>query len=160
MGRSKIAVIGLGNYLLCDEGAGLHTIDLLRNKKFSKNVDLVDAGTPGMNLLHQFEDRKKIIFVDSGNCGLNPGEFIRFRPDEVKSRKTRKNYSLHEFDLISFLESARSLGKIDETDIIIYCIQIDKIEMSQEPSEKIKKTLPLLSEQIYFEIENGGIAHA
>ena len=82
-----MAVIGLGNRLLADEGAGLHAIDLLRGKlanrhshderPLANNVDLVDAGTPGMNLLHQFAEREKIIFIDAGNCGLKPGEYRR-----------------------------------------------------------------------------------
>ena len=78
MRRSKMAVIGLGNRLLSDEGAGLHAIELLKEKIKKKNstldVDLVEAGTPGPALLHQFDDREKIIFIDAGNCGLKPGE--------------------------------------------------------------------------------------
>lgn len=160
MVRSKIAVIGLGNYLLCDEGAGLHAIELLRGMDFKEQVDLIDAGTPGMNLLHQFEDREKIIFIDSGNCGLKPGEFVRFSPEEVRSLKDTGNFSLHEFDLISFLESAKSLGKTEKTDIVIYCIQAKEIKMSQEPSETVKKTLPVVTERIFHEIEKGGVADA
>ena len=73
MKRSKLAVIGLGNWLLSDEGTGLHAIESLQEKinredgSVKPDVDLVDAGTPGMNLLHQFDEREKIIFIDAGN---------------------------------------------------------------------------------------------
>lgn len=155
MERSKIAVIGLGNYLLGDEGAGLHAIELLQKKRFRSKVDLIDAGTPGMNLLHQFEEREKIIFIDSGNCSLKPGEFIRFRPEEVKNLKKPKNFSLHEFDLISFLESSVTLEKRKKTDIVIYCIQAEEVKMTMTPSLRVQKNLPKLIEQIYLEIEEG-----
>jgi len=148
-------VIGLGNFLLCDEGFGLHAVEILRKKKYSSDIDFVDAGTPGMNLLHQLDERRKIIFIDAGNCGLEPGEFTRFKPGDVISLKKDKNYSLHEFDLISFLKTAKKLGKTGDIDIVIYCIQASEIKMSQELSSEAKKTLPILINEIYNELERG-----
>jgi len=40
-----------------------------------------------MNLLHQFDEREKIIFIDAGNCGIKAGEYKKFTPDEVISLK-------------------------------------------------------------------------
>ncbi len=153
MNRNKTAVIGLGNYLLADEGAGMHAVEILRNKNYSRGIDFVDAGTPGMNLLHQFENREKIIFVDSGECGLEPGRFVRFKPDEVRSLKKMKNYSLHEFDLISFLNKAGDMGAINGTDIIIYCMQAGEIKMSEELSREVNSGMPEMIKDIYHELE-------
>jgi len=155
MERNRIAVIGLGNYLLADEGAGMHAVEILRKRKYSGGVDFVDAGTPGMNLLHQFEHRERIFFIDSGECGLKPGKYIRFRPDEVISLKQTKNYSLHAFDLISFLKKADELGATGKAEIIIYCIQAAEIRMSQNLSRDVEKGLPELINEIYAEIEAG-----
>ncbi len=160
MKRNRLAVIGIGNILLGDEGAGLHTIEKLRDRKFSREVDLIEAGTPGMNLLHQFEERDTIIFVDSGNCGLKTGEFSKFRPDEVRSLKENPGHSLHEFDLISFIKSAGKLGKTENVDIIIYCIQSGDMKMSLEPGNEVKTGITRMSEQIYSDIEKGEYDHA
>ena len=151
--RNKTAIIGLGNYLLADEGVGMHAVEILRNRKYSKKIDFVDAGTPGMNLLHQFEQREKIIFIDSGECGLEPGKYTRFTPEEVVSLKKAKNYSLHEFDLISFLEKANELGAIQNTSIIIYCMQAGEINMSRELSSDVQRGLPEMLDKIFSEIE-------
>lgn len=150
-------MIGLGNYLLADEGAGMHAVEILRKRRYSGEVDFVDAGTPGMNLLHQFEERDKIIFIDSGECGMNPGKFVRFRPEEVRSLKKVKNYSLHEFDLISFLDKAREMGTVNGTDIIIYCMQAGEIRMSEELSNDVQNGLTGMIENIYAEIEGGAV---
>ena len=50
----KIAVIGIGNPLRSDDGIGIVLIEkLIENKEsFSKNVDFLDGGTGGFNLLH------------------------------------------------------------------------------------------------------------
>lgn len=163
MRRKKMAVIGLGNRLLADEGAGLHAISLLKEKLRNENgnaaidVDLVEAGTPGMSLLHQFDQREKVIFIDAGNCGMNPGEYIRFLPEEVKNRKKSKNYSysLHRFDLITFLEFAGSIGMTGEVEVVIYCIQAAEIAMSEKLSPAVAKGLPFLVRAVCNEVKKG-----
>lgn len=152
MTRAKEAVIGLGNYLLADEGAGLHAAVLLEKKFRANEVDIISAGTPGLNLLHQFDGREKIIFVDAGKCGLQPGEYKRFRLDEVETGKKRKGYSLHEFDLIDFLRLARSFREYRQVDVVIYCIQPAEIRLSEELSPVLKKSLPLLVRKLYDEV--------
>jgi hydrogenase maturation protease len=160
MKRSKIAVIGLGNRLLSDDGAGLHAIDLLKEKINSgnaridgnSNVDLVEAGTSGMNLLHQFDEREKIIFIDAGNCGIKAGEYKRFTPDEVISLKKSSGYSLHEFDLIELLKFAKRLDMTENIDISIYCIQAADIGMSEKLSLDVEKHLPVLVQDVYNEV--------
>ncbi len=152
MGRNKTAIIGLGNYLLSDEGAGMHAVELLREKMNGQKVDIVDAGTPGMNLLHQFEEREKVIFIDAGNLGLNPGEYKRFTPDLVRSLKNNKGYSLHEFDLMSFLDQASELKKTEGIEIVIYGIQAAEVKMSEKLSAIVEKTLPDLVSDVYNEV--------
>ncbi len=162
MGRNKTAIIGLGNYLLGDEGAGMHAVELLREKMNGQNVDIVDAGTPGMNLLHQFEEREKVIFIDAGNLGLKPGEYKRFTYNQVRSLKKNKGYSLHEFDLISFLEQATALKKTDGIDIVIYGIQASEIIMSEKLSDIVQRTLEPLVVDVYNEalFEKEGVVNA
>jgi hydrogenase maturation protease len=167
MKRNKMAVIGLGNRLLADEGAGLVAIDLLREKlghrhgsdrnqgQLTGKVDLVDAGTPGMNLLHQFAEREKIIFIDAGNCGLKPGQYTRFIPGEVHSRKEPKGFSLHEFDLIEFLEFARQMDMDRNVQVVIYCIQAAEMTMSEKLTPVVEKGLPHLVEDVYGEVKKG-----
>lgn len=151
MKRNPTVIIGLGNYLLGDEGVGLHAIHLLEKKMREKAVDLVEGGVCGMNLMHQFEERTKVIFIDAGNCGVKPGQHIRFRPDEVVSRKKKKRQSLHDFDLIDFLEVADKLGKTKGVEVIIYCIQPQEIKLSDRLSPAVEKSLPFLIEKVYNE---------
>lgn len=155
MGRNKTAVIGIGNYLLADEGAGMHAVELLRTKIKEDDIDIIDAGTPGMNLLHQFDEREKIIFIDSGNLGLKAGEYRRFSPNEVRTLKKNKGYSLHEFDLISFLNQASELKKTDNIETIIYGIQVEEIKMSEKLSDTVFKTVENVVDSIYKELMSG-----
>jgi len=152
MKRNPTAIIGLGNYLLGDEGVGLHAIQMLETKLAGKNIDLVEGGVCGMNLMHQFEERTKVVFIDAGNCGVEPGQFTRFRPGEVVSRKKKKRQSLHEFDLLTFLEVADKLGKTENVDVIIYCIQPQEITLNDRLSPQVQESLPIIVEKVYNEV--------
>jgi hydrogenase maturation protease len=145
---------------MADEGAGLYALDLLR-KKFEEDkskrcghnrIDLVEAGTLGMSLLHQLEEREKIIFIDAGYCGSKPGEYLRFKLEEVISRKKSTRHSLHQFDLLQLLEYARQLDLLENKEIVIYCIQVAEIGMSEALTPGVAKNLPCLVRDIYHEI--------
>jgi hydrogenase maturation protease len=162
MKRHKMAVIGLGNRLLADEGAGLHAIDLLIQEQEQGNqqvgVDFIEAGTPGMNLLHQFDEREKIIFIDAGNCGMDTGQYRRFTPDEAITMKKEKGYSLHEFDLMGFLEFAEKMGVSKAVEVVIYCIQAAEVVMSETLSPVVRHELPRLVQDVWAEV-TAGIGH-
>jgi hydrogenase maturation protease len=159
MKRQKLAIIGLGNRLLADEGAGLHAIDMLMQEHerdhSSVAVDFIEAGTPGMNLLHQFDEREKIIFIDAGNCGMDTGQYRRFTPDEAVTLKKQRGYSLHEFDLMGFLEFAQKLGVSKQVEVVIYCIQAAEVVMSESLSPVVHRQLPRLVQDVWTEITRG-----
>ena len=50
----KVCVIGIGNTLRRDDGIGIVLLEKLieRKNKLPKNVDFINGGTGGMNLLH------------------------------------------------------------------------------------------------------------
>ena len=108
-----------------------------------------------MNIIQQFDSRKKIIFIDSGYCGLNPGQYVRFRPEEVISRKQLKGYSLHQFDLIKIIDLAKRLKIAEKVEIVIYCIHPDEIKISEELSPALKQSLPFLVEEVHNEVVRG-----
>lgn len=156
MKRQKTAVIGLGNRLLADEGAGLHAVDMLNawfhTRGHEPHADILEAGTPGMSLLHHFDERKKIIFVDAGNCGLDAGEFRRFTPDEAVSLKKSRGYSLHEFDLMGFLDFAVKLGVSKEVEVVIYCMQASEVAMSESLSPAVMRGMPQMVDSLVNEL--------
>lgn len=140
---------------MADDGAALHAVRMLDNKLSGMDVDLIEARTCGMNLLHEFDQREKIIFIDAGNCGIPAGRFKRFRREEVNSLKTDTRQSLHDFDLIGFLDYAKELDKTDDVDIVIYCIQAHAIKPGERLSPLVEKVLPSLVDRVVDEIKNG-----
>ena len=74
MKRESIAVFGVGNVLLGDDGVGSSVIHLLQsNYEFPDNVEIEDLGTPGLELLAHVAGHDVVIFVDAVAEDLAPG---------------------------------------------------------------------------------------
>ena len=152
MKRRPVAVIGLGNMLFQDEGTGLHATSLLLELYPDLPIDIIQAGTPGFTLLHQFEERKKIIFLDAGFCEAQPGEYRRFTKEEVISLKKPGKYSLHQFDLLTFLNSAEQMGFLHNVEVSIYCMQLGETGLSKHLSKEVLKGMSELVHAVYNEV--------
>lgn len=74
MNPESIAVFGVGNVLLGDDGVGSSVIHLLQSTyEFPANVELEDLGTPGLELLAHVAGHDIVIFVDAVAEDLAPG---------------------------------------------------------------------------------------
>ena len=76
----RVVVLGLGNLLLGDEGAGVHVVEQLRLTGGLPGVELVDGGTAGYSLMGYFEGSSLVVIVDAAADGNPPGTVTRLRP--------------------------------------------------------------------------------
>ena len=70
---NSILVLGVGNYLMGDEGIGVHIIQEMVHYTLPDYLDILDGGTGGFLLLSCFEAYNTVIFIDAtmdGNKGL------------------------------------------------------------------------------------------
>lgn len=151
---AKILVLGVGNILLGDEGAGVHAVNRLREKGLPENVEAVDGGTLGLELLSLLDDVSKMIVVDCLDAGAEPGSIFRFRPEDIRV-KGKVEFSFHDLGLMEVLTLAETLGKLPET--VIFGIQPENIkdwDMSLSPAVEAK--LPALLELVMQEISATG----
>ena len=59
-----LAVIGLGNVLLGDDGFGPFVVELLRRRYgFPPAVELLDLGTPGLGLVTYVHGHDAVVIV-------------------------------------------------------------------------------------------------
>jgi hydrogenase maturation protease len=72
---APFVVIGIGNVLLGDDGFGPNVIGILQAKwDFPATVELIDAGTPGLDLADLLCGREVVVLVDAVNTGGTPGQ--------------------------------------------------------------------------------------
>lgn len=93
----RIAVVGIGNVLLGDDGFGPTVIELLRaGWQMPANVDLIDAGTPGLDLAGYLHGIDEIILVDAVAAELAPGEIRVYDGDEILDLPRKPRVSPHD----------------------------------------------------------------
>jgi hydrogenase maturation protease len=82
--RPKTLVLGLGNILLSDEGVGVRAVEaLVERVQLPPDVEVLDGGTSGMDLLDRIAGRVHLIVVDAVRCGRPPASVVRLVGEEV-----------------------------------------------------------------------------
>lgn len=135
-----IAAIGVGNFLRCDEGAGIHAIEHLESCGLPENIELIDGGTPGLSIMYLIEHRELVIIIDCADFGGEPGEVKIFNHKDLL-RDDNTEISLHATDLLSSLELAKKLGENIPEKIFIIGIQPKTTEPGTKLSEEVSKSL-------------------
>lgn len=79
-----VRVIGLGNVLMGDDALGPWVIHHLQNAyELPEDVQLVDAGTPGLDLTPFLSGARAIVLVDTVKSEGAPGELRLYRREQL-----------------------------------------------------------------------------
>ena len=118
MDINNITVLGVGNILYGDDGVGIRVVEKLgKEYEFSDNIDIIDGGVLGVNLLGVISNAGRLIVVDTVLNHGKPGDLHRLDHDQIPNRILAKN-SLHQVDLIEALTLCNALDHVPETTII------------------------------------------
>lgn len=109
MKREKnIGIAGIGNYILGDEGFGVHVVHYLQEHyHFPDNVDIQDVGTAGIYMAPFLEECDPIFVIDVVDIEGDPGSFHFFTLDDVKAGNFQTRMSPHQLGLLEILEVSK-----------------------------------------------------
>lgn len=80
----NIRVIGLGNVHMSDDGFGPYVVRVLDALyELPRHVQVIDAGTPGLDLTPCLVDTDVLVMVDAVMAGGRPGDLHQFRLTDV-----------------------------------------------------------------------------
>ena len=150
--RCPILVLGIGNILLRDEGVGVRVIEHMQEIRLPDNVELVDGGTGGADLLEVLAERQKVIVVDAVQADCDPGVVIRFTEEDLV-RSDQASMSLHEIGLAESLIMTRQLNCAPK-EVVILGIKPKNIECGLELSKEVMASVPKVIELILSEINS------
>ncbi len=112
-------VIGLGNPLMADDGAGLAALEYLRSHwEVPAAVQLVDGGTWGMQLLPTIEATGRLLLLDAVRTGRAPGTPVQLTRADLPLYFAHK-ISPHQIDLREVLALAELRGTLPEPMVVI-----------------------------------------
>lgn len=144
-------VMGVGNILLSDEGLGVRFLDVLAKNTLPDNVELLEGGTAGLELVHLIQDVDFLIIVDALNANAEPGALFRFQPGDLQVIPEQYEVSFHQVGIVEVLTMANVLGHAPQT--LIFGIQPKSLEWGLEISPEIEALFPRLTELVLEEID-------
>jgi hydrogenase maturation protease len=154
--ESKVAVIGLGNLLLRDEGLGVHAVEALeKNYLFPEEVRLIDGGTLGLDLLPLIEGMEKILFLDAADLKREPGDITVVEDREIPSFLEPK-LSFHHVGLADLLFASRLVGN-PPAKVVLVGMQPETMEMGLELSAPVVRRFGELLETVVGKLREWGL---
>jgi len=142
---NSILILGVGNYLMGDEGVGVHLIQELAKMDIPDGVDILDGGTGGFLLLNCFEAYKSIVFVDATMDGKDEGTISLIRPKFASDFPSA--LSVHDVGLKDMIEAVYLMDHKPDMHLVTISIK-DVVPMTVELSKNVKKALPIAIEKI------------
>jgi hydrogenase maturation protease len=147
----KTLILGLGNFLLSDEGVGIHAIKALEKEQLPDNVDLMDGGTGGFHLLSWFEQYERIIMIDATLDDNPPGTVRMIKPRY--SSDFPPLLSAHEIGIKDMVDVMQITDSFPEIELIV--VSASKInEIGMELTPEIEKSIPQIIEKIKISMNN------
>lgn len=143
--QKEILILGIGNYLMGDEGIGVHVANRLQKENLPPEIDIVDGGTGGFHLLEYFETYQTIILIDA-TLDNNPNGTIRL----IKPRFATdfpKAMSTHDIGLKDMVSALQLLGKMPT--IHLFVVSIESLQQQGiELTDEIERVVPDLINEI------------
>lgn len=125
----RCVVIGLGNPLMGDDGLGLAMLARLEERwHVPDEVELVDGGTWGMQLLPTIEGTTRLLLLDAVRTGAPAGTPVVLGRDQIPRYLSMK-LSPHQLDLRETLAVAELRGTLPG-ELVAIGMEPDRIELS------------------------------
>lgn len=132
-------VLGVGNYLLGDEGAGVHAVWKLEEAGGPAGVTALDGGTGGFHLLSLFQEHNPNILIDATMDAAAAGTVRLLQPKFASDFP--RTLSAHDIGLRDLLESAALLGPLPG--LYLITVSIEKIQsLTVDLNPSIRAAIP------------------
>jgi len=124
-----------------DDGVGVRVVEALRREGCECDVDLVDGGTLGLDLLFAIERYGRAILVDAADMGAPPGTVRKLATDELAEAAPAGD--AHGVSVADALELAQATGACP-SDVVLIGIQPEQIRPSQGLSRSVEDAIAVV----------------
>lgn len=153
----KTTVVGIGNVLLGDDGAGVWLIHhLLAAYRFTPEIELLDGGTLGLGLVTYLSDTDRLLVIDAATTGSVPGTVAVMRGRDVPAI-LRATLSAHEASLCDLLGALTLLGMTPD-EFVAVGIEPQDLTPSVKLSAPVREALEVAERAVVEQLSAWGIA--
>ena len=142
---TRTLVLGVGNILLADEGAGVHAMRYLEDTHEIPDTTYLDGGTLSFTLAADIADADNLIIFDAAQLDIEPGAVRVFEDDEVDEFLTSGRRSVHEVGFADLMDIARLEGTLPHHYALIG-IQPEQLGWGEAPGAAVTRAIPEAAE--------------
>ena len=152
MGK-KIALIGLGNILLRDEGFGVHFVRYLQEEFiFPPHVELIDGGCAGLGLINIMRGFEVVYLFDIFQASEPPGTLRVFDWDTIENMEDQQLATVHQLGVKDALQIARFQGVVPRY-FRAFAVVPQDLSTGIGLSETLQGVIPSLCEQLFADLK-------
>ena len=149
----KTVILGIGNPLLGDDGAGWRVADQIR-QLFTPNSELniENCSLDGLSLMEKISGYDAAILIDTIYTGINKkGSVLTSNLSNVENASWTSAYSQHNMPISSALKLGRFLNidLPDDSNVFIIAIEAEKLYKFEERlTPKVEKAIPVATSHV------------
>ena len=129
--KNKIAVLGVGNLLMKDDGLGVHAVHLLEQQR-PDGADIYDIGTSSLKMQDLMEQYPFVIILDAVQTGAQPGTLYRLNGNSLSASES---HSLHDMGVAEILQM---IPESKRPSVVVLGVEPEKVEWSIELSKSVR----------------------
>jgi hydrogenase maturation protease len=149
-------ILGVGNLLMSDEGVGVHVIQrLVADYQLPEEVQVLDGGTLGMDLLYYLEGVENLLLIDAVQARKEPGTLVRLEGEDVPAFMSIK-ISPHQLGVPDMLAAAKLKGDCYPQRIVLWGVQPELMEIGLDLSPKVGAQVDTIIENILDQLQAWG----
>ena len=148
-----IRILGVGNVLCTDDGLGPYAIKVLESLyEFPEGVEVIDLGTPGMDLTPYLADARMVIVIDTVRGDENPGTLRLLRDREIVSTPPPDRMSPHEPGLREAL-MATEFSDSSPDEILFVGVIPESTGQGTKLTSRLMEAVPVVVDAVIRELE-------
>ena len=154
--NGKTLVLGLGNIIMRDEGLGVRACErLTRHYRLPDDVNVLDGGTLGLDLLPYLEGVNDLLIIDAVSAGAPPGSLVRLENEQIPQTLALKT-SMHQVGLQELLAVMALRGQTPPR-VVLWGMEPLILEPGLDLSEPVLANLDTLVASVVAELRSWGM---
>jgi len=153
----RVMVLGIGNVLNSDDGLGPFVARTLHGGwDLPGDAEVVDAGTPGMDLVSMLHGVEAAILIDAVRDQGVPGAVRRYDRASILKGGARTTVSPHEPGLREALLTMEFRGG-GPTDVVLWGAIPESVELGTSLSPAVRGSVPAVLDGVLAELRRLGV---
>jgi len=148
----RVAIIGIGNILLGDDGVGPYVVRTLEaSYEFGPSVQVLDVGSPALDFIDNLIGVDAVILVDSVDNGRTAGTITLYRKEDILRHGVSVRMDPHSPALAESLLSADMLG-IGPKEVLLIGVTGSCYDAGCNLSSEVKESVQLAIDCVRAEL--------